>query len=58
MNSLPACTLRLADEDGNIVYETTLRGDEQEIQLPDDVIGSYELQIEIGRLCYLCTINI
>lgn len=56
MNGLPACTLCLADEDGNIVCEITLRGDEQEIQLPDDVIGSYELQIEIGDITYTANI--
>lgn len=49
-NSCYGCTLRLLDEDDNVVYTTVITS--TTLQLPATLSGVYELQIVQGFWCF------
>ena len=49
-DSCLGCELRLVDEDGNVVYTTTITSNT--LVLPSNLSGEYELQIIRGIFCF------
>ena len=52
------CTLRLVDEDGQVVYTTVIPDNADELDLPSYLSGDYELQIIRGNFCFYGDISL
>lgn len=52
------CTLRLLDENDEVVYTTIIPAYCLSLVLPSYLSGEYELQIIEGNICYYATINL
>ena len=52
------CTLRLLDENDEVVYTTIIPAYCLSLVLPSYLSGEYELQIIQGNICYYATINL
>ena len=51
-NPCSGCTLRLVDEDEEVVYSVVLPNGTTEWELPELASGEYKLQIIRGRYCF------
>ncbi len=46
------CTLRLLDENDNVVYSTVIATGTTSLVLPSSLSGEYEIQIIQGNICF------
>lgn len=54
----PDYTLIIKDEDGNVVYSTTVFSTQTQVVLPSTLSGNYELQIIRGIYCFYGNISL
>ncbi len=52
------CTLRLLDENDNVVYSTVIPTNTTSLVLPSTLSGEYEIQIIQGNICFYGYINL
>lgn len=52
------CTLRLLDENDNVVYSTVIATGTTSLVLPSTLSGEYEIQIIQGNICFYGYINL
>ncbi len=52
------CTLRLLDENDNVVYSTVITTGATSLVLPSTLSGEYEIQITQGNICFYGYINL
>lgn len=52
------CELRIVDEDGDIVYSTTIPSSCSSLDLPSTLSGDFELQIIQGNFCFYAGIQL
>ncbi len=52
------CTLRLLDENDNVVYSTVIATGTTNLVLPSYLSGEYEIQIIQGNICFYGYINL
>lgn len=52
------CTLRLLDENDNVVYSTVIATGTTNLVLPSTLSGEYEIQIIQGNICFYGYINL
>lgn len=52
------CTLRLLDENDNVVYSTVITTGTTSLVLPSTLSGEYEIQIIQGNICFYGYINL
>lgn len=52
------CTLRLLDENDNVVYSTVIATGATSLVLPSTLSGEYEIQIIQGNICFYGYINL
>ena len=52
------CSLRLVDENDNVVYSTVIPTGTTSLVLPSSLSGEYEIQIIQGNLCFYGYINL
>ena len=50
------CTLRLLDDNANVVYSTVIASGTTSLVLPSTLSGEYEIQIIQGNICFYGTI--
>jgi len=54
----PDYTLLIKDEDGDVVYTTTVFSAETEVVLPSTLSGDYEIQLTMGNWLFKGCINL
>lgn len=52
------CTLRLLDENENVVFSTVIPTNTASLVLPSTLSGEYEIQIIQGNICFYGYINL
>ena len=52
------CTLRLLDDNDNVVYSTVIQTNTTSLVLPSTLSGEYEIQIIRGNICFYGYINL
>ena len=52
------CTLRLLDENDNVVYSTVITTGTTSLVLPSTLSGEYEIQVIQGNICFYGYINL